>query len=221
MHQHGTMATAIAPDENENTARAPAGGGAEPARARHAADGEGRVIVNPISGERIVVRESGAQTGGQLLAFDLFLPPGGHVPARHVHPVQEERFTVVAGAMRFRLGRFGRRTILAHPGETIVVPPGTAHWFGNPGAQDARARVEVRPALRMEELLEMTEAIGRAGSASGARRPRLADLARLALEFQREVTVPNVPAFLVKALLAPLAWLGRRRARAARSVSAG
>src|SRR5215471_21519431 len=81
----------------------------------------GRVIDNPISGERIVIRESGEDTGGRLLTFDLYLPPGGHVPATHVHPVQEERFTVVAGRMRFRLGR---RTILARPGETVLVPAG-------------------------------------------------------------------------------------------------
>lgn len=178
----------------------------------------GRVIENPISGERIVIRASGAQTGGQLLSFDLFLPPGGHVPARHVHPVQQERFTVVAGLMRFRLGR---RALVAHPGETVVVPVGTAHWFGNAGAGVAHAHVEVRPALRMEELFETTEALGREGHFHGAGLPHLADLARVVLEFQREVAVPNVPAFLVRALLAPLAWLGRRRGRVAKSGSAG
>src|SRR5439155_2855543 len=50
-----------------------------------------RVIDNPISGERIVIRESGEETGGRRLSFDLYLPRGGHVPARHVHPLQEER----------------------------------------------------------------------------------------------------------------------------------
>src|SRR5919199_1396109 len=94
----------------------------------------GQVIANPIGGEQIVFRESPAQPGGRLLAFALFLPPGAHVPARHVHPVQEEQFTVVAGRMRFRLGRFGRRTILVHSGDTVLVPAGTAHWFGNAGA---------------------------------------------------------------------------------------
>ena len=64
---------------------------------------EGRMFDNPISGERIVIRESGVQNDGRLLAFDLFLPPGGHVPARHLHPLQEERFTVVAGLMGFCL----------------------------------------------------------------------------------------------------------------------
>jgi quercetin dioxygenase-like cupin family protein len=173
----------------------------------------GQVITNPISGERIVIRESAAQTGGRLLAFDLFLPPGAHVPARHVHPVQEERFTVVAGRMRFRLGRFGRRTILAHPGDTVLVAAGTAHWFGNAGAGVAHARVEVRPALRMEELFESAAAMGRTRLFPGARLPRLSDLALFLLEFQRELAVPDVPAPLVRALLAPLAWLGRRRGR--------
>jgi quercetin dioxygenase-like cupin family protein len=174
---------------------------------------EGRVIDNPVSGERIVIRESAAETGGRLLSFDLFLPPGAHVPARHVHPVQEERFTLVAGRMRFRLGR---DTVLAGPGETVRVPPGTAHWFGNAGDEVAHARVEVRPALRMQEFFESTEAMGRAGHFLGTRLPRLSDLALVLLEFHREVAVPDVPAFLVMVFMAPLAWLGRRRRRSAR-----
>lgn len=181
---------------------------------------EGHVIVNPISDEHIVIRESGAQNGGALLVFDLYLPPGAHVPARHVHPVQVEQFTVVAGRMRFRVGRFGRRTILAGPGETVRVPPGTAHWFGNAGPGVAHARVEVRPALRMEEMFEMTEAIARAGRTPGTRLPRLSDLAHVVLEYQREVAVPDVPALLVRVLLAPLAWLGRRHVREAKEASA-
>ena len=83
--------------------------------------GQQRVIENPISGERIVVRQTAAETGGQLFVFDLFLPPGAHVPARHAHPIQEEQFTVLSGRMRFRIGG---RTILAGPGETVVVPIG-------------------------------------------------------------------------------------------------
>jgi quercetin dioxygenase-like cupin family protein len=172
------------------------------------APAEGRVIMNPISGERIVIRESGAVTGGRLLSFDLFLPVGCHVPARHVHPHQEERFTVVAGRMRFRLGR---HAVLAGQGETVLVPAGTAHWFGNAGPDIAHARVEVRPALRMEELFERTEAMGRSGHLRGTRLPRLSDLAVVLLEFQRELAVPSVPAFIVLAVLAPLAWLGRWR----------
>jgi quercetin dioxygenase-like cupin family protein len=176
--------------------------------AEHAPERARRVIVNAISGERIVIRHSGAETGGELLAFDLYLPPGGHVPAGHVHPAQEERFTVIAGLMRFRLGR---QTIVARPGETVRVSPGKAHWFGAVGAQAAHAYVEVRPALRMEEFFAENEALSLAGRRGGARLPRLSDLARILLDFRREVAVPYAPTFLVRAALTPLAWLGRRR----------
>ncbi len=169
---------------------------------------QGRVIENPISGERIVIQKSSTETGGRLLAFDLFLPPGGHVPAPHLHPEQEERFTVVAGQMRFRLGG---RTIQAGPGDTVVVAAGQAHWFGNAGSRVAHAQVEVRPALRMEEMFEATEAISLAGHFPGTRLPRLSDLALVLLEFRRELAVPNLPPFLVRVFLSPLAWLARRR----------
>ena len=56
-----------------------------------------RLISNPISGEQILIHTSGAETDGKLLVFDLFLPPGKHVPSRHTHPIQEERFTILAG----------------------------------------------------------------------------------------------------------------------------
>jgi quercetin dioxygenase-like cupin family protein len=169
----------------------------------------GRVIDNPISGERIVIRTTAAQSGGQVLSFDLFLPPNGRVPARHVHPAQTEQFTVVEGHIRFKLGR---RAILASPGETVRVPPGTAHWFGNTGNNVARMRVEVRPALRMQELLVRAGGMGLERRIPGVRIPRPTDLAVVLLEFQHEIAVPSVPAFLVRAVLAPLAWLGHRRA---------
>ena len=64
----------------------------------------GQIIENPVSGERITFRETAADTGGELLAIDLELRPDGHVPGMHVHPIQEERFEVTDGTMRFKLG---------------------------------------------------------------------------------------------------------------------
>jgi quercetin dioxygenase-like cupin family protein len=167
-----------------------------------------RVIVNSSSGERIVVRTSGEETGGALLVFDLFLPPGTHVPATHVHPSQTERFAVVGGRMRFELGG---RSVVAGPGEVVEVPPGAAHWFGNAGIGVAHARVEVRPALRMEEMLEWSGAMRPLAHFLGLTVPRPIDLLLLLLEFRREIAAPHVPAFLVNALLRPLAVLARRR----------
>lgn len=66
----------------------------------------GQTLENPASGERIVFRQTSAVTGGELLAIDLELPAGRRVPGgQHIHPKQEERFEVVEGTMRFRMGR--------------------------------------------------------------------------------------------------------------------
>lgn len=169
-----------------------------------------RVIENPISGERIVVRQSGANNAGRLLAFDLYLPPGGHVPAKHAHPQQSETFTVITGRMRFRIGR---QTIRVGPGERVLVPAGRPHWFGNDGEGVAHAEVEVMPALRMEEFFERTEAISRAGRFPGTRMPRLADTAQMLIEFRNEVSIPGIPSLAARAVLSPLAWFAGWRTR--------
>ena len=80
----------------------------------------GQNLKNPASGERITIRQTAADTGGELLAIELELPAGRRVPGgQHIHPKQEERFEVVEGTMRFRMGR---KRVVAGPGEVVVVP---------------------------------------------------------------------------------------------------
>ena len=90
----------------------------------------GHVIENPLSGEQITISATAARSGGSVLEWELVLAPGGRVPSSHAHPQQEECFTVLAGQMRFRVG--GRR-LIAGPGDTVRVPPGTVHHFANAG----------------------------------------------------------------------------------------
>ena len=73
----------------------------------------GQTIENPVTGERFTFTHTAASTDGELLAFDFALRPGGKVPVPHVHPIQTERFEVVAGEVRFRLGL---RTLRRRPG---------------------------------------------------------------------------------------------------------
>jgi mannose-6-phosphate isomerase-like protein (cupin superfamily) len=168
-----------------------------------------KVVENPASGERIVVLRTGADTGGTLLEFELHLAPGGHVPSGHIHPEQEERFTVLEGLARFRLGI---RTVMVGAGETITVRPGTPHRFANAGPGPARLLVQVRPALNMEELLETAAALTRESSPVLAGRPRLLDLALFLREFEREVRAPVLPA-LMSGVFRSLAWLARSAGR--------
>jgi quercetin dioxygenase-like cupin family protein len=168
----------------------------------------GQVIENPVSGERITFRETAADTGGELLAIDLELSPDGHVPGMHVHPIQEERFEVTDGTMRFKLG--GKK-VIAHPGDVVVVPPGVRHKFVNAGDEEARARVEVRPALRMEQLFETTVALAEEGRTTRKGLPKPLDLALFVREFEQEVKAAFPPAWVQRVTLAPLAWMARKR----------
>jgi quercetin dioxygenase-like cupin family protein len=173
----------------------------------------GQTIENPLSGERITFRKTAADTGGELLAIDLELSPDGHVPGMHVHPNQEERFEVVAGTMRFRKGL---RRVTAHPGDVVVVPPGVAHKFANAGDETAKLRVEISPALRMEDLFETAVALADEGRTNRKGLPKPLDLALFVREFEREVQGPFPPAWMQRLALAPVAWLARRRGHGTR-----
>jgi quercetin dioxygenase-like cupin family protein len=172
----------------------------------------GQTLANPITGERFTFTHTAATTDGELLAFDFALRPGGGVPIPHVHPVQTERFEVTAGLVRFRVGL---RTRLARPGDVVEVAPGVMHGFANAGDDEARLRVEVRPALAMEEMLAEVVAMARAGRMSDRGLPRnLLDLAVLARRYDREAHAPLLTVGVQRLLLAPLVLLARRRGRA-------
>ena len=166
----------------------------------------GQILQNPVSGETITFTRTAADTAGQLLAFDLELTPDGRVPGLHVHPEQTGTFRVVEGRMRFKLGR---HTIEAGPGDVVTVPPGAAHKFTNAGGQIARAEVEVRPALEMEQLLETAVRLAEDGRTLRSGMPRPLALAQFTRRFRREVRGPFPPAWVQQATMAPLAALAR------------
>jgi quercetin dioxygenase-like cupin family protein len=178
----------------------------------------GQTLENPVTGERFTFIETAATTGGELLSFELGLRPGGAVPIPHVHPIQTERFAVVEGRMRFRLGL---RTVQAGPGDVVEVAPGVMHGFANAGDEQARVLVEVRPALEMEAMFADVIAMAEAGRMSRRGLPRnLLDLALLARTYDDEAHAPFLTVDLQRLLLAPLVLLGRaRRGRPATSPS--
>jgi quercetin dioxygenase-like cupin family protein len=169
----------------------------------------GQTLENPVTGERFTFTHTAATTDGELLAFDFALRPGGAVPIPHVHPIQTERFEVVDGQMRFRVGL---RTVMAGPGDVVEVAPGVSHSFANAGEEEAQLRVEVRPALAMEDMFGEVIAMAQAGRMNRRGMPRnLLDLALLARTYDQEAHAPLLGVRLQRVLLAPLVWLGRRR----------
>jgi quercetin dioxygenase-like cupin family protein len=173
----------------------------------------GQILENPQSGERFVFRKTAADTDGELLEFDLHLAPDGQVPGKHVHRHQDERFEVLSGTMRFNQGR---KTIVAHAGETVLIPAGTSHKFENGGDEEAVVRVQVRPAMKMEQLFETVTSLAQDGRVMKSGMPKPLDLALFVREYKDEVQAPFPPRFVQQAAMIPLAFIARRRGRARR-----
>ena len=168
----------------------------------------GQTIENPVSGERIAFRKTAADTDGEYLEIDLYLAADGKVPGAHVHPKQEERFEVLSGTMRFKMGF---RTFVAEAGDVVVIPAGKVHRFKNGGDEEAVVRVTVTPALKMEQLFETAVALANGGRTTSKGMPKPLDLALFVRQYQREVKAPFPPAPVVRAMLAPLAWMATRK----------
>ena len=148
---------------------------------------------------------------GDVLRVDIWIDPGGEVP-EHLHPAQEERFEVRSGHVRFTVNGVRQD---AGPGERLAAPPGTKHRFENLGADEARLRVEVEPALDIRDFLEDAAKLAREGKYTRRGLPRGPRAALEAAVFAREyrrTTVLTSPLMVVqRPLLTALAALGRRR----------
>ena len=166
----------------------------------------GQTIENPVTGERIVFRQTAADTSGEAVVIETFVEPNGFVAAAHLHPGQDEHFEILAGQLEFKLGD---RTIVAEPGERVFVPAGTAHRFENVGEETAHFVCEVRPALQFEQLIETMFTLAADGKTNGKGMPNPLRLAVIARHHFDDVRLPFPPAWMQRIGLALGAPLGR------------
>jgi len=110
---------------------------------------------DPVSGISYTFEDAGDD-----LIVHSWLEPGGALPP-HLHPIQEERWSVVEGSATFRLGN-ERRLYRPEDGE-MLVPPGTVHGIESASDEVARLRTYVAPALRLRAFLEESAAAARDG----------------------------------------------------------
>jgi quercetin dioxygenase-like cupin family protein len=171
----------------------------------------GDVIENPVRGERVIFRRTGADTSGELVEFDFFMAPGVPPMFEHVHARQEERIEVVSGTASYRLdGKDHRLTA----GEIVVLPPGSSHTLWNSGDDEVHAIVQARPALTLETVFETLYGLARDGKTNNEGRPNLLQGAVIGLESGTFLAGP--PILVQKASLAvlvPLAKLFGYRSR--------
>ena len=166
----------------------------------------GDTIENPVTGERIVVRVGTEDSGGELLAVDGYVRPGGAVAGEHVHPAIEETFTVVSGRVGFRID--GRKSI-AEPGQRLHVPAGTAHDWWNGGQEEAHVVVEIRPGGRFEEMALNLFGLAQDGKTNSKGMPNLLQAAIFAREFGDVLYFTKPPLIVQRLLFGALAAIAR------------
>ncbi|HEU5214354.1 MAG TPA: cupin domain-containing protein [Gaiellaceae bacterium] len=166
----------------------------------------GERLENPVTGEVLIFHETAAETGGELVRVETIVEPDGFVAATHVHPSQTERFDILEGTVEFRVGG---ETVQASAGDEVVVPAGTPHRFRNPGDEEARFLLEVRPALKFESLIETMFTLAAEGKTGRRGLPGPFRLAVIAREHFDTVRLPFPPAAMQRAALAVGAPLGR------------
>ena len=165
----------------------------------------GEIYENRIQGDRFVVREGSEDNGGERLAGDLYIRPGGAVAGKHVHSYITECFEVASGTVRFHRG--GRDEI-AGPGQRVEIPPGTVHDWWNVGEDEAHLLIEIRPGARFELMIQNLFGLANDGKTNARGVPRLLPLALFSREFRREgefIRPPRVVQHLLFGALAPLA----------------
>jgi quercetin dioxygenase-like cupin family protein len=105
--------------------------------------------VHEFMGERLTLLNTRQETNGEVLEIDVSFKPTAETNVLkwqevHVHPHQEERFEVISGAVRFRIGD-REQTLTA--GQTIIGPPNTPHAWSSADGKEIHMRAELRPAL--------------------------------------------------------------------------
>ena len=163
----------------------------------------GREMENPVSGEtRIVFTKTAHQTGGELFELEVFVRAGAPGTPEMVHPLQDESFRVLSGSLDFRIGGQEQRL---EAGESLVIPKGTPHHWWNESNEEAHALVELRPALRSEELFANIYGL----SSQKGTLPNLLQMAVLIDEHWDEGYLTKPPLFAQKAMFKALVPIGK------------
>ncbi len=166
----------------------------------------GDVLEHPVTREKVVFRKAAGDTGGKLCQADVYFQPGAFVAAEHIHPLQEERFEVIAGTLR---GRVAGKEVSSGPGAVVVVPKGTPHVWWNAGTDELHVLVEVRPALRFESFFETFFGLAQDGKVhpkTGL--PNPFQLALMMRTYRNELVLARPPRLVQTLLFGVLAPIG-------------
>lgn len=127
-------------------------------------------VENPVTGERARFHTRPDDPATDPLELDVWATPEMIPLAEHVHPKQDETFTVEAGSLE--LTRHGSTETVGR-GETVTVEAGTPHTWSNGGSDELHLTVRLEPGLQTEAFLRDLFTLARRGDvgADGAPSP--------------------------------------------------
>jgi quercetin dioxygenase-like cupin family protein len=157
----------------------------------------GDALENTVTGERGIVIKAPWEGGDTSLEAELHVQPGGAVAGEHVHRHFDERFTVEAGRIGFRLD--GSESVAA-PGDVVEIPRGSWHDWWNAGDDEAVARVFVSDGERFLLMIENLFGLGCDGHTNAKGMPDPLQLTMFATEF-RDVIVFKQPPSAIQSLV--------------------
>jgi quercetin dioxygenase-like cupin family protein len=167
---------------------------------------KGDTIENPVTGERVTLLKTSAETGGEYVLIETTVAPNGAVAAEHVHPYQSERFEILSGKVEFKLDG---ETMVARANDVVMVEPGAAHRFRNISEEEVRFLTEVRPALSFETFLETMFGLAADGKTNGSGMPNPFRLAVIMDGHLDLVRLPFPPVWMQRTGLVLASPLGR------------
>jgi quercetin dioxygenase-like cupin family protein len=141
-------------------------------------------------GIRVIFLRTGADTGGELVEYDVVGRSRGFTTQAHLHPKQSERHEVLAGSIRITMNGVDHEL---GPGESILIPAGTAHRQLFTGEGEGRVRVQLRPAMRTAQLIERLAEFSRDGQLTKSGYPKPGAATQIILDFPEEGYAPWPP----------------------------
>jgi quercetin dioxygenase-like cupin family protein len=108
-----------------------------------------------LGGDEVAFRCTSEQSGGELLAIEVRIPPGGGPPMLHRHH-PFELYRVEAGELTFHLGD---ERLRAAAGSVVAIPGGQEHTVRNESDREARAFVVFSPGVEMERFIRAAGAL--------------------------------------------------------------
>ena len=107
----------------------------------------GTELVNPVARTRQVFRATAASTDGAYVEVEY--THAAERPPLHLHPGQDEHFTVLSGRLHAVVG--GVEHDLG-PGDVLEVPRGTSHHMWGEPDEATRTLWRTSPALRTDQF---------------------------------------------------------------------